>query len=163
MHDEKKKLFTNLKIGQWLKEKAPEVLDVVDDYLPPVKVLTALVSKNGSMSPEDNLEFGKLLREYELEVYRIEVSDRQGARNREIEKTKAGKNDFMFLLTGIVGLSAFIAVVLAIIFSEIPESNKELFIHLVGIVEGVALTMFAYYFGTSKSSNDKTKMLAKNE
>jgi len=160
---DKKKLFANLKIGQWLKEKAPEVLDVVDDYLPPVKVLTALVSKNGPMNPEDSLEFGKLLHEYELELYRIEVADRQGARNREIEKAKTGSIDLLFYLTGIVGLGAFVGIVWAIIAQSVPPENKELFIHLVGIVEGAALTIFAYYFGTSKSSSDKTKMLSKNE
>jgi hypothetical protein len=36
-----------------------------------------------------------------------------------------------------------------------------LFIHLVGLVEGAVLTIIAYYYGTSKSSSDKTKMLAK--
>jgi hypothetical protein len=37
----------------------------------------------------------------------------------------------------------------AILALEIPEANKELFYHLIGIVEGVTLSIFGYYFGTS--------------
>jgi hypothetical protein len=38
---------------------------------------------------------------------------------------------------------------------EIPEGNKELFYHMIGIIEGVALSIFGYYFGTSMKDNDK--------
>lgn len=150
----------DLKIGQWLKDKAPEILDLVDDYLPPVKVLTALVSDRVDLPEADRLEYKKLLIEYEAELYRLEVLDRQGARRREVAVSKAGKLDLMFYLTGIVCLAAFVMIVYAIVYMRIPEDNKELFIHLVGLVEGAVLTIIAYYYGTSKSSKDKTKMLA---
>ena len=151
----------DLKIGQWLKEKAPDILDVLDDYLPPVKVLTALVSDRVDLPQEDRLAFKKLLLDYEAELYRMEVLDRQSARRREVAVSKAGRMDLMFYLTGIVCLSAFALIVYAIVYMRIPEDNQELFIHLVGLVEGAVLTIIAYYYGTSKSSKDKTKMLAK--
>jgi hypothetical protein len=37
----------------------------------------------------------------------------------------------------------------AILSLDIPEPNKELFYHLIGIVEGVAVSIFGYYFGNS--------------
>jgi len=83
------------------------------------------------------------------------VSDRDSARKREIEVTKTGKFDFLFNLTGLVGLGAFMVIVWAILALEIPEANKELFYHLIGIVEGVVLSIFGYYFGTSMKDNDK--------
>lgn len=160
MPKEKFKL-KDLRIGKWLKDKAPEVLDVVDDYLPPVKVLTALVSEKVDIPEADRLEYEKLLIEYEAELYRLEVQDRESARQREVDVSKSGKFDLMFYLTGIVCLATFILIVVAIVYKSVPADNKELFIHLVGLVEGAVLTIIAYYYGTSKSSKDKTKMLAK--
>jgi hypothetical protein len=159
--DKKRIRLKDLKIGQWLKEKAPEVLDLVDDYLPPVKILTTLISNKTDLPEADRLEYKKLLIDYEAELYRLEVLDRESARSREVEISKSGRFDLMFYLTGIVCLSAFVLVVYAIVYQSIPAENKELFIHLVGLVEGAVLTIIAYYYGTSKSSSDKTKMLAK--
>jgi uncharacterized protein YacL len=87
-----------------------------------------------------------------LKAYEAEVSDRDSARNREVEITKTGKIDFLFNLTGLVGLTAFGIIVWAILALDIPESNKELFYHLIGIVEGVVLSIFGYYFGNSMKS-----------
>jgi hypothetical protein len=159
--DKKRIRLKDLKIGQWLIEKAPEVLDLVDDYLPPVKILTTLISDKTDLPEADRLEYKKLLIDYEAELYRLEVLDRESARSREVEISKSGRFDLMFYLTGIVCLASFIMVVYAILYQSVPEANKELFIHLVGLVEGAVLTIIAYYYGTSKSSSDKTKMLAK--
>jgi uncharacterized protein YacL len=87
-----------------------------------------------------------------LKAYEAEVSDRDSARKREVEVTKTGKIDFLFNLTGLVGLTAFGIIVWAILALDIPESNKELFYHLIGIVEGVVLSIFGYYFGNSMKS-----------
>ena len=43
----------------------------------------------------------------------------------------------------------------ATIVSVVPESNKEIFIHMIGIVEGVALSIFGYYFGSAVKKDDK--------
>lgn len=149
----------DLKIGKFLLKKAPDILDVVDDYLPPVKILTELL-KGKELSPEDQREITRLLQEYETEMYRIEVSDRQSARNREIEISKTDKFDLMFHAVGISCLSAFIFMLGTLTFRVIPPENREILIHILGIIEGAVMTLVAYYFGTSKSSSDKTKMLA---
>jgi hypothetical protein len=90
-----------------------------------------------------------------VRAYEAEVTDRDSARKREIEVTKTGKFDFLFNLTGLIGLSAFSVIIWAILALEIPEGNKELFYHLIGIVEGVALSIFGYYFGTSMKDEKK--------
>jgi len=87
-----------------------------------------------------------------LEAYRIEVSDRDSARRREVRLRKYG-TDWMFNATGIVGLLAFAFLVYTVVTTQVPESNKEIFIHLLGIVEGVALSIFGYYFGSAKKEN----------
>lgn len=56
-----KKKFKETKLFKFLEEKVPGVLDVVDDYFPPAKILTALVKPEESLSLEDAHEFKKLL------------------------------------------------------------------------------------------------------
>ena len=88
-----------------------------------------------------------------IEAYKAEVQDRDSARNREIEIAKTGKFDLMYNLTGIVGLAAFSFIVYAIVYLEIPADNKEVWIHLIGICEGIVLSIFGYFFGTSMKDN----------
>lgn len=124
------------------------------DILPEKGVLGALknlIDSDDTLTPEEREEAHRAL----IEAYKAEVSDRDSARNREVEIAKAGKEDWLFSLTGIVGLGAFAAIIWAILALDIPEGNKELFIHTIGIVEGVALSIFGYYFGTSMKDNKK--------
>ena len=88
------------------------------------------------------------------ELYELEVADRDSARKREVEISKTKKFDLMFNLTGLTGLGAFLFIVYAIVYLDIPESNKEVWIHLIGICEGIVLSIFGYFFG-SAIKNDK--------
>ena len=107
-------------------------------------VVKNLIDKDNSMSAEDKAIAHSQLKE----LYALEVSDRDSARKREASVRVHGI-DWMFNLTGLVGLASFTYLVYTIINVEVPETNKELFIHLIGIVEGVALSIFSYFFGQS--------------
>jgi hypothetical protein len=87
------------------------------------------------------------------QMYEMEVKDRDSARNREVEISKLGSKDFMFTLTGLIGLAVFCFIVYAIAFLQIPDANKEIWIHLIGISEGVVLSIFGYYFGSAMKKN----------
>lgn len=163
--DGSKKKFTDTKTWNWLENNAPEIggtlLKTAGD-LSGIELLVKageLIDKDEKLSPQAKLEALKQ-RQLDIQEYQIEVQDRESARQREIEMAKTGKADWFMYVVGAVGLLAFILLVWAILFKEVPASNKEVFIHLIGIVEGVAMTIFAYYFGTSKSSNDKTKLIS---
>lgn len=151
-----KKKFKDTKLGGWLSKNGPKVLDMVGDFLPPVKVITEL-TKNEGWNFQDKKEFELLLQDYEKEIYALEVEDRKSAREREVN---LGRYDPMMIITGIIGLASFVFILYALVFLDIPESNSTLFYHLVGIVEGVTLSIIYYYYGTSKSSSDKTKILS---
>jgi hypothetical protein len=89
------------------------------------------------------------------------VQDLESARTREVElaKVTGGKHDYMMLATGFTGLLSFIAIVVAVLFMPAVQDNK-LFMHLMGIVEGVVIgNIFSYYYGTSKSSQSKDKLI----
>lgn len=69
-------------------------------------------------------------------------------------------HDILQTLTAIAVIIAFLSVVAALIFIEIPERNRETFIHLMGIIEGSFVTgLVGYYFGSSKGSHDKTQAM----
>jgi len=154
MPNEKKK-FRDTKIGKFLTQKAPKILNSVGDVLPSTGifgVVKNLISSSDELSAEDKVIAIQQLEE-SIKVFEIEVKDRESARLREIEIAKTGKFDFLFYLTGFVGLSVFCFIVYAIVFLEIPNPNKEIWIHLIGISEGVVLSIFGYYFGSSIKKN----------
>ena len=145
-----KKPFKDTRVGKFLMKKLPDMAGAALTG-GPLEALKTLIDDDPQISTEEKEQLHREL----VEMYKLEVEDRDSARTREVEVAKSGKFDFLFNLTGIVGLTAFGVVVLAILTLEIPESNKELFYHMVGIVEGVVLSIFGYYFGTSMKDNEK--------
>jgi hypothetical protein len=106
---------------------------------------------------EIELEFSKV----ELEETKAYLGDVQNARAREVEFVKLGKRDWMQTMVATIGLVMLGFVLYVLVYRHIPDDNKTLFIHFIGIIEGVALSIFGYYFGTSKGSTDKNKLLNK--
>jgi hypothetical protein len=149
---EERKKFKDTKVGKFLKEKSPKVLEVVGDLLPDNGVLG--VAKNLINLSEDLTQEEKDMLDVELvRMMEIEVADRDSARKREVGIAEHNKFDFLFYVTGLIGLSAFCFIVYAIVFLSIPEENKEVWIHLIGITEGVVLSIFGYYFGSAIKRN----------
>jgi len=56
----------------------------------------------------------------------------------------------MFNLTGLVGLGTFVFLVYSIVYITIPENNAKTFYTLIGLVEGITLSLFSFYFGASR-------------
>jgi len=132
-----KKKIKDTAIGKFLKDKAPKVLDVVGDILPSsgtLGIIKNVISKEPDLTPEEK----EALHQQVVELYKLEVDDRDSAREREVELAKANRFDFMFNLTGLVGLSCF-------------DHNKEIWIHLIGVTEGIVVSIFGYFYGSSAS------------
>ena len=147
-----KKKFKDTVIGKFLKNKAPNILDIVGDILPTsgtLGIVKNLIDKDDNISAEDK----KALHSQLIESYKTEVADRDSARKREVEIAKVRKFDFMFTLTGLVGLSTFVFLVYAIVYINIPEHNEKTFYTLIGLVEGITLSIFSFYFGASIRKN----------
>ena len=143
-----KKKFKDTKVGKFLKEKAPSILELAGELLPDAGVLGIvkdLVSKDPNMSDKDK----SIAQGHIQEMYALEIADRDSARKREVEVKKAGKQDWMMLITGLVGLFSFVFTIYAVVYiKEVLEND--LFIHLMGMIEGVVIgNIFAYYYGTS--------------
>lgn len=145
-----KKKLKDTGIGKFLKEKAPGVLHKIGDILPSngtLGIIKNVISQEPNLTPQEK----EALHQQVVELYKLEVEDRDSARNREVELAKANRFDFMFNLTGLVGLSCFAFLVYAIVYLEIPSHNKEIWIHLIGVTEGIVLSIIGYFYGASAS------------
>lgn len=125
-----------------------KLLGKVGDILPESGVLGVLkdvIDSDEELTTEEKKE----AQEHLERLYEAQVADRDSARKREVAIARAGKTDWLFFLTGIVGLGAFAFAIYAIVYEESTREN-DLFIHLLGLLEGVVVSnIFAYYFGTS--------------
>ena len=145
-----KKKFKDTALGKFVISKVPNALELVGDLLPDQGVLGVvkrMVDKipDSEVPPEDKA----IIHDKITELYALETADRDSARKREADIAKAGRFDFMFNLTGLVGLGTFVFIVWAIVTMDIPEENKEIWIHLIGICEGIVISIFGYFYGSA--------------
>ena len=149
-----KKPFKETGLGKILLGVIPGFIKGASKALPDSGVLGViknLIDTDPDMSDEVKAQAHDQL----VELYRLEVEDRDSARKREAAIINAGGKDWMMTLTGVVGLAAFAFLVYTVVTTKVPETNKEIFIHMIGIVEGVALSIFGYYFGSAVKKDDK--------
>ena len=149
-----KKPFKETGLGKILLGVIPGFIKGASKALPDSGVLGViknLIDTDPDMTDEEKAQAHDQL----VELYRLEVEDRDSARKREAAIVNAGGKDWMMSLTGIIGLAAFAFLVYTVVTTQVPETNKEIFIHMIGIVEGVALSIFGYYFGSAVKKDDK--------
>ena len=157
-----KKPFKETKFGKFLKEKAPRILDAVAGLtgIDALEVVSDLI-EGENMNPTDKAEYVRLRQEYEMEVMRMELANVESARSREVGVTQAtGKPDYAQWTVGAIGLLIVGAVMYVGLFGVITD--KEIYMHILGIIEGaVLLSIFNYYFGSSLGSKNKDNSIHK--
>lgn len=140
-----KKKFKDTKVGQFILKKIP---GFAADLLPEngiLGIVKNLIDNEPNITPQARAEMHKEL----VEMYELEIRDRESARLREVEVKKTGSQDWMMFITGIVGLVSFLFVIYAVVYEPSIKEN-DLFVHLMGMIEGVVISnIFAYYYGTS--------------
>ena len=117
--------------------------------------------------PESIVKLRKYEMNNEVQFRQIEstellarLKDTQNAREADVAKTKVtGKRDgAMYAIAGIV-LIGFVAVILSLMRREIPESSESMLLVMLGFLGAAFGQIVTYYFGSSKSSADKTEQL----
>jgi len=71
------------------------------------------------------------------------------------------KVDLMKTMVGISFVGIFGFTVVYVLTKAVPESNKEIAHFIMGEVSGCALTIAAYYYGSSKGSQEKSATIQK--
>jgi hypothetical protein len=182
MSEKKKKPFNETKLGKFLKDKVKPVAGTLLQLGGDITGIDAL-EKVGSFlqdkAQEDNeealrykallIEFEEKKLEYELEFarldmeqFKLEVQDRESARNREVDFMRAngGKRDWLMGTAVIVALVMYVAGFAFLAFGPtVPPEKKDLFNMGVGQVFTFAGMVFAYYLGTTRSSRQKDNMI----
>lgn len=139
MSKERKKL-KDTKVGAWLKDKAPQVLDTVGELLPDqgaLGVVKRLLDKE-DLPKEDRLEFEKLMLEQERHA-QDNVTERWTADMSS--DSKLAKNVRPIALIALLGLYLLLAITDSI--ESIEFEVKE---EYVSLLEVLALTAFSAYF-----------------
>jgi hypothetical protein len=109
-------------------------------------------------------EAGKKMRELDLEYAQMDKEDRDSARSREVEMAKSGASQFSQLVVPVLALGTvaltfvFIGI---LVFKKIESDQQQLVIFALGYATAAAQQVLSYYFGSSKSSQDKTAAMQK--
>jgi len=103
------------------------------------------------------------LKDLKVAELNAEIADRKSARDREVAITKVtgGKDYYMYTLGGFI-VVGFFGLIVVIFTVELPASvPSELLFLLVGTLVSKFGSVVDYFFGSSKSSSDKTTMIGK--
>lgn len=166
-----KKKFRDTKVGQWLnkaKDKLPELAGIGMEILQgdiggAIEKVQDLLDKKAQYNTEAQKllqEWEKYKMEFQKELIEMDNADRADARAREVSYVQAtGGRDWFQFTVGCVGLVLMGFVVYVAVYLT-PE-NPDTFNHTLGLVEGVALSIFTYYFGSSAGSKQKSQTIEK--
>lgn len=109
-------------------------------------------------------EAAQKLAEIDLAQFRAEAEDRDSARDREVGMAAAGATPLAQLVVPILALGTVATTFLfiaALLFLEIKTEQQQLIIFALGYATAAAQQVLSYYFGSSKSSQDKTAAMQK--
>jgi len=104
---------------------------------------------------EIDTEFKKFTLSLGIKVEELENADRDSARRRETEvKDKMPA----FLACGVS--AGFFSVLWYLMIKGFPETNKDILIYMLGSLNSAWVGIMAYYFGTTRSSKEKDRLIA---
>lgn len=108
-----------------------------------------------------NPEMAMKLKELDLEYAKLEVQDRDSARQAYAQvatsenATKLEKMVVPVLALGVVGLAFVLIAVL--MFVDTPNDQQQLVIFALGFITSAAGQVLSFYFGSSQGSKSKTE------
>lgn len=157
-----KKRFKDTKVGKWVADKAPDILNVVGDAFPPAAMLSTLIGSRKDIPEADKAMFEQYLEEYKVELAYHSANTESArsiyAASKDITDSLANKimnwNLPLILVLVIVNIACvkwLDSVLLAIVSNVIGMVMQKLF------EERSAVTNF--FFGSSKGSKDKDRSL----
>lgn len=131
-----RKKFAETKVGAFLKEKGADILDVVDDYLPPVKILTALISKDTKLTPEDKA--------HAMELLKLDIQAEQEITERW-KADMASDNWLSKSARPIILLYSWLLVTVVYVFGILDYKCPA---EIVTMIEYLTITVNGAYFGS---------------
>lgn len=154
-----------------LKSAAPALASVVAGPLGGLAV-KAIADKLGvsdtveavTQALQADPEAASKLAEIDLKQFQAESADRDSARAREVGLVSAGGSPVAQLVMPILAVGTVALTYLFVgilLFKVVPTEQQQLIIFALGFMTASAQQVLSYYFGSSKSSQDKTVALSK--
>lgn len=129
----------------------------------PTAVIDALKA-----NPDKLLELQKYELDHKIELQKLQLADVtahlqdvQSARQRQIEHEKVVGTDINLYLLAWTIIVGFFALVATMIFVQLPSGSNEVIFMLFGSLAAGFGSVLTYFFGSSKSSSDKTLLMSK--
>jgi len=117
---------------------------------------TILKAKQFEM--EHTVELQKLV----IQQEQMRLADVADARKRQVGSEQAtGKRDYNLYLLAWVLVTGFFGLVAMLVFKELPKDSTGVIFMLFGTLATGFGSVTNYFFGSSKSSQQKTELLAK--
>lgn len=104
------------------------------------------------------------LAEIDLKQFQAEAADRDSARQREVNLVAAGGSHFAQLVMPVLAVGTVALTYLFVgilLFKVVPTEQQQLIIFALGFMTASAQQVLSFYFGSSKSSQEKTAALSK--
>lgn len=122
-----------------------------------------------NVTPEQKSQIIKIQQDHKAKLIELAtendkayLADRQSARARQVAHEQAtGKTDVNLYALAWMTVLCFFGLVGTLMFVDLPSSNVGPINQLFGTMGTGFAMVLGYFFGTSKSSSDKTKLLAK--
>jgi len=125
------------------------------------KNLTPANITNIAANPDQLVKLKEIEADYGLEIKRLYFDDLRNARQREIEITKVtGKRDINLYALAWTVIAGFFVMTGMMYFKPLPESAIGPINQLFGALAAGFGMVLNYFYGSSRSSADKTKLLA---
>ena len=76
-------------------------------------------------------------------------------------KVMKAKNIFQYVLGALI-VTGFFILMVVLVYTSVPDTNKDLLNLVVGALIGSFATVVGYFYGSSMGSSDKNELLKKN-
>jgi len=118
------------------------------------------IIRDFKLPPEQMVEYEKFKATAGKELEQIAATDRASARQREIATKDPTTRNLAYFSVG--GFYAVLAIQFYFAYANIviPDSMQRTLDITTGVLFGMVLAVRDYYFGSSRGSDDKTKLLA---
>lgn len=147
-------------LGGMAVEAAANALGLSD------KTTDAVKQALGGATPEQMLALKKADQDFSLQMQSLgfkQVADLEtiaaGDRKSAREMQMTNKSAVPAWLTWFI-MGSFLGTLITLFVLEVPHSNRDIVVYMVGQLSGFTAGAVAFWLGTTRQSEDKTRMLA---
>jgi hypothetical protein len=105
-------------------------------------------------------EFRMQAASLEVELEKAYLADVGDARDMRLKLAEMGKTDWMMYGVGGVVIIGFVVTVWSAFFAELSPEQRYLVFSLAGLLGGMSQQVVSYFFGSSRGSAEKTRLMS---